>query len=129
MGDRLGKGMVPSVLRVTTSLPFNDRMKIDKLAIQSELEGRRPQSAGQGVAQSVEDKVRAVAAHALDLAPERLTQGARVNDTPGWDSFGHINLMLAIEKEFGLTLGYADVTETRTLGDIVALLRARGRGS
>lgn len=43
-----------------------------------------------------------------------------------WDSFNHINLMIAIEGEFNVILLPAEVQRMRSVGDLVDLLKAKG---
>lgn len=43
-----------------------------------------------------------------------------------WDSLGHLNLILAIEAEFGVSLSPEVVINMRTLGSIRGELRAQG---
>lgn len=43
-------------------------------------------------------------------------------DVDGWDSFAHINLILAIEAEFGIRVSTADVERLKSVGELVALI-------
>lgn len=42
-----------------------------------------------------------------------------------FDSFGTLMLINAIEEQFGVSLDEGDIRQTRTPGDIVALLRSK----
>lgn len=42
--------------------------------------------------------------------------------TPAWDSVGHLNLIMTIEAEFGITFATAEIPELRTLRKIRARL-------
>lgn len=42
-----------------------------------------------------------------------------------WDSFAHITLVLAIEKEFGLTLNAEEIGDLSNVGAMIDLLRMR----
>lgn len=46
-------------------------------------------------------------------------------DVPNWDSLNHINLMIAIEAAFAVTLSPGEVQGARSVGDLVKLLQAR----
>lgn len=47
-------------------------------------------------------------------------------NTPTWDSLQSINLVLALEEEFGVTLGTRDIAEMRSVGLVKAVLRRKG---
>lgn len=47
-------------------------------------------------------------------------------DVKNWDSFNHINLMIAIESAYGITLAPAEVQRAKTVGDLVQLLQSKG---
>ena len=44
------------------------------------------------------------------------------NDVAGWDSLSHINLVLAVEKEFGIMLTTRDVRSMKNVGDLMLLI-------
>ena len=49
----------------------------------------------------------------------RLTMGTRRTDVPEWDSFAYINFIVAVEQEFGIKFGIAEVESFETVGSIV----------
>jgi acyl carrier protein len=51
----------------------------------------------------------------------------QANQTRTWDSIGHLQLVAAIEDEFGGRLDPADVVELRSFQDAEAILRRHGR--
>lgn len=58
-------------------------------------------------------------------APEATLQGdSSSKNTEGWDSVANLNLMAAIEEEFGVTIATRDVIKLRSLGDITAYVEA-----
>ncbi len=46
-------------------------------------------------------------------------------DVPGWDSFRHIDIIMAAEERFGIILETSEIDEMKTLGDLVAIVAAR----
>ena len=40
-------------------------------------------------------------------------------DVSGWDSTAHVNLLLAIEMNLGVTFHTSEIDEMRTVGDLV----------
>ena len=45
----------------------------------------------------------------------------------GWDSFNHINLMLSVEDEFGVSFTTDDIQKVKTVGQLVNLLNSKGQ--
>jgi len=43
-------------------------------------------------------------------------------DVEGWDSISHINLIVAVEKEFRIRLTTAEVRGLNNVGDFIALI-------
>ena len=46
-------------------------------------------------------------------------------DTPGWDSIHHINLMFAIESSFGMQFVGNELAELENIGELKTLLEKR----
>ncbi len=46
-------------------------------------------------------------------------------DVPGWDSFNHVNLVLALEEEFGLTFSTAEIGKLASVGDFCCLIEGK----
>lgn len=44
-------------------------------------------------------------------------------DVPGWDSFNHVNLVIAIEIEFGVTFTTDEISALQNVGDMKRLLQ------
>lgn len=63
-----------------------------------------------------------LADESISLQPETMR-----SDIDGWDSFQYINFIVAVEAQFGVKFGVADVESFRTVGDIASeLLRLNG---
>jgi acyl carrier protein len=46
-------------------------------------------------------------------------------DVPAWDSLSHINLILAVEKGFGIRLTTREVRAMANVGDFIALIKQK----
>ena len=44
----------------------------------------------------------------------------------GWDSFAHINLIVALEGEFGVNFSTKELGEMQCVGDLIQLLEIKG---
>lgn len=47
-------------------------------------------------------------------------------DVKGWDSFNHINLIVAIEDAFGVTFRTDEMAGAATVGNLIDILRSKG---
>jgi acyl carrier protein len=46
-------------------------------------------------------------------------------DVPGWDSIQHLNLVMAVEREFGMSLTTRDVRSMQNVGDLMTLVETK----
>jgi len=65
------------------------------------------------------DKLRDIIALTFGVPAEGVTPATTRDDIPAWDSVEHLNLMLALEDAFGLTL---DIDDMARLTSVPAML-------
>jgi acyl carrier protein len=53
------------------------------------------------------------------------TPGLTAADVPEWDSFNHINLIVAVEARFGIKFQTAELESMRTVGHLADLVQAK----
>jgi len=44
-------------------------------------------------------------------------------EVPEWDSMNHLNLIMALNSEFGVEIGFEEMLEIQKIGDIKKVLR------
>ncbi len=71
------------------------------------------------------ERVQRVTADLFQLRPEQITPRSCAEEIPGWDSVQHLNLVLALEDEFGVRFDPEEIDEMKTVGQIVALLEGK----
>ena len=49
-------------------------------------------------------------------------------DVDGWDSVAHVNLMVAVESEFGIEFTTQELESMETVGDMARLVAAKTGG-
>ena len=54
-----------------------------------------------------------------------ITRATHAGDIPDWDSLAQINLVVAIEKEFGITMSLQDLATLTNVGDMIDLILAK----
>ena len=47
------------------------------------------------------------------------------NDIEDWDSLEHINLVVAVEQEFGMKFNMNEVTTMKNVGEMVEIIKSR----
>jgi acyl carrier protein len=74
------------------------------------------------VHQRLEDVFRTVFADGIALRDEMTAA-----EVPGWDSLEHVNVMFAIESEFGVRFGPTGLAAFENFGALERFIRERGR--
>ena len=69
-----------------------------------------------------EEKLRSVLESVFGPEGLGLSDDDGPGSIPAWDSVGHLNLIMTIEAEFGITFPTAEIPELRTLRKIRARL-------
>ncbi|MFT4113453.1 acyl carrier protein [Silvibacterium sp.] len=54
-----------------------------------------------------------------------LTPETTATDIPGWDSFNHINLLVAAEVRFGIKFKTAETESLRNVGHLVEIIETK----
>jgi acyl carrier protein len=73
-----------------------------------------------------DDRLSRTIAQVFDVAPETISHETSPDVVESWDSFGHLNLVMALEDEFGITLSPEDAIAMRSVGEIRRVLRRAG---
>jgi acyl carrier protein len=71
-------------------------------------------------------RLHGVIAMTLGVPPETISLSSSPETLPQWDSLNHLNLVLAIESEFGVSLSPEDVLDMRTVELMETILREYG---
>jgi acyl carrier protein len=63
----------------------------------------------------------------LDNERIQLTDETNANDNtvPGWDSLSHIEIVLGIEKHFGITFNFAELQKFKNVGEMCQNIAAK----
>ena len=54
-----------------------------------------------------------------------LTSQTIASDVPDWDSFNHINIVVAAEAKFGIKFKTAELEQVRNVGEFVSLIEGK----
>jgi acyl carrier protein len=72
------------------------------------------------------DIIRDIMADVLDIDADGVGPQTTADDVEEWDSLSHIRLMVAIERRFGITFDNAEIAELANVGEMIALIEAKG---
>jgi acyl carrier protein len=76
--------------------------------------------------QSNLEKFRSAVAATLGLAPEEVNDQLSSETLDTWDSLNHINLISALEQEFGVMLPTEGLVATQSVAGLKAMLAEHG---
>jgi acyl carrier protein len=65
----------------------------------------------------------------LDDDSVKLRMDTTADDIEGWDSFNHINILVAAEGHFSVKFRTAEIEELRNVGDFVHLIAQKKLGA
>ena len=74
----------------------------------------------------VDNRVRAVTARLFGLSTEQAQGDLRMGNPPAWDSIGHMELLVAIENEFGIRFPGHRIAALVTVESIALAVRGAG---
>ena len=55
----------------------------------------------------------------------KINDATTADDIDDWDSLEHINLIVAVEQEFGIKFNMNEVTTMKNVGDMVKIINSR----
>jgi acyl carrier protein len=74
---------------------------------------------------SVQDKVKSIIAEQLGVKPEEVTTEASFVDDLGADSLDTVELVMALEEEFGIEIPDEDAEKITTVGDAIKYIEEK----
>lgn len=70
------------------------------------------------------EKVKEIIADQLNVSKDEITAEASFSDALGADSLDLVELMIALEEEFEMTIPEEDIDKITTVGDVVEYIEA-----
>jgi acyl carrier protein len=74
---------------------------------------------------AVEEKIKSIIAEQLGVKPEEVTPAASFIDDLGADSLDTVELVMALEEEFGIEIPDEDAEKMGTVGDAVKYIEQK----
>ncbi len=76
--------------------------------------------------QALPASLREVIADTLELSPDEVTPELSGDSVETWDSFRHLQLILALENEYGVQFDPQQIPELTTVAKIQTALESKG---
>lgn len=73
------------------------------------------------------DRVREVVADTLQIPEDQVREDSTADSLPSWDSLNHLNIMLAIEQHFEITLPPEEMERMTAIKTIAAVIEKSSR--
>jgi acyl carrier protein len=74
----------------------------------------------------VDKRLEKVISSVFPIETETIDNEWTSDDIPEWDSVGHLDLMMEVEKEFSVKIEIEEMFEIEKLGDIQTILEKKG---
>ena len=74
----------------------------------------------------VDSKLAKIVSEVFEIPEDSLTLETSRDDIDAWDSLGHLNLIMSIEKAFKVKFKTEEVEKFETIGDIQSKLQELG---
>lgn len=70
----------------------------------------------------ISDRLKSVILNELNIKDFDLKDETTANQVPGWDSFNHINVILAVEKEYNIKFKGLEILRVKNIGELQKLV-------
>lgn len=75
---------------------------------------------------SVFDRLQEAVAATLNVSPDVITEATTNKEVAAWDSLGHLNLMMALEQTFDVSLDVEDFDRLTSIPAMIEYLKGQG---
>jgi acyl carrier protein len=72
----------------------------------------------------IQDRLEKIFRQSFEIG--KFTEDLSIDNVPGWDSMAHVGLILALQKEFGISIPPADALELTSIANIIKYLTSKG---
>lgn len=67
----------------------------------------------------IEQAIKRLVLDTLKIEEAAYSEELAAGDLPQWDSLAHVNLIMAVEREFRIAFDVGDAVEIETVGDLI----------
>ena len=73
----------------------------------------------------ISDRLQKIILKELNLDSFDFKDETTANQVPGWDSFNHINVILAVEKEYNVKFKGLEILRVKNIGELQKLVDSK----
>ncbi|MGE5431020.1 MAG: acyl carrier protein [Syntrophomonadaceae bacterium] len=73
----------------------------------------------------ISERLKKTILNVLHLDDFEINHDTRADEVPGWDSLNHINVILAVEKEYKVRFKNIEVLKLKNIGDLQKLVDSK----
>jgi len=73
----------------------------------------------------LDERLEKIIREVFEITEETIDENWTSDDIPDWDSVGHLNLIMGVEKEFNIKVEIEEMFEIEKLADITKILKKR----
>ncbi len=75
----------------------------------------------------ISERLKKVICNELNLSVElvEMDDNTEANEIPGWDSLNHANIIVAIEKDYGVRFKGLEILKCKNIGDLQKLVDSK----
>ena len=74
------------------------------------------------------ERIQSILRDVLDLDDLAVSRATTAPTVDGWDSLAHINIIVAMEKDFGVRFALGELEDLKNVGDMVDLVLRKTGG-
>lgn len=68
-------------------------------------------------------RIDAIAGQVLSIPDLHLNETSTAHDVPGWDSLTHVQIIIGVEREFGIRMSVTEVAQLENAGSLVDVVQ------
>jgi acyl carrier protein len=73
----------------------------------------------------VSERLKKIILNELNLSDFDFKDETTANQVPGWDSFNHINVILAVEKDYDIHFKGLEILRVKNIGELQRLIDSK----
>ena len=73
----------------------------------------------------ISDRLKSIILKELNLESFDFKEDTTANQVPGWDSFNHINVILAVEKDYNVHFKGLEILRIKNIGELQKLIDSK----
>ena len=73
----------------------------------------------------ISDRLKNIILKELNLESFDFKEDTTANQVPGWDSFNHINVILAVEKDYNIHFKGLEILKVKNIGELQKLIDSK----